>query len=274
MMCAWNELLEIIPRRLRQDVDRLGRCTLQELRLRLGAQPELTLTNGVCWLDGTCSREDIAFCIQSASAYSPWAAESIKNGYLTAPGGHRLGLCGLALYRAGQMTGLREITSVCIRVARDFPGIASDAPAEGSALILGAPGWGKTTLLRDLIRQRSRSQPVAVVDERGELFPNGFDTGMRTDVLRGCRKREGMEQVLKTMGPGCIALDEVTAEEDCEGLLRAAACGVTLLATAHASSLEEFYSRPLYHALARRRLFEWALVMGPDKRFIAERMGV
>lgn len=272
MMCAWDALLEILPQRMRQEVDNLGRCTLQELRLRQGAPPELVLKGTSRWLDMLCVREDITYCIQSASRYSPWAAESIKRGYVTAPGGHRIGLCGLALYRNGQMTGLREITSVCIRVARDFPGIAKSAPKEGSALIIGAPGRGKTTLLRDFIRRRSELQTIAVVDERSELFPEGFDTGKRTDILRNCRKREGLDQVLRTMGPECIALDEITEAEDCEGLIRAAGCGVDLLATAHAGSIDEFLNRPIYKPLAEKEIFQWILVLGPDKHFTLERM--
>lgn len=272
MMCAWDALLGILPQRMRQKVDEQGRYIMQEFRLRQGSPPELVLKEESRWMDCQCSREDIAFCIQAASRYSPWAAESVKKGYLTAPGGHRIGLCGLALYRNGQMTGLREITSLCIRVARDFPGIAKDAPMNGSVLILGAPGWGKTTLLRDLIRHRSQRETVAVVDERGELFPEGFDTGKRTDILRGCRKEEGLEQVLRTMGPECIALDEITATEDCNGLLRAAGCGVTLLATAHAGSLNEFLTRPVYKPLAEKNIFQWIILMHPDKSFTSERM--
>ena len=272
MMCAWDALLEILPLKMRKDVDALGHYTLQELRLRQGAPPELVLNGTSRYLDMTCCREDIGFCIQAASRYSPWAAESIRKGFLTAPGGHRIGLCGLALYRGGQMTGMREITSLCIRVARDYPGIASSAPMTGSVLILGAPGWGKTTLLRDLIRQRSRFVQVAVVDERGELFPQGFDIGNRTDILRGCRKEQGLEQVLKTMGPGCIALDEITAAQDCAGLIRAAGCGVCILATAHAADPEEFRSRPLYKPLVERNIFQHLLVMGPDKRYRCVRM--
>ena len=272
MMCAWDALLQIIPQRMRQSVDDLGRYRMQELRLRQGAPPELVLDGKSEWLDDICLREDIGFCIQAASRYSPWAAESIQRGFLTAPGGHRLGLCGLALYRNGYMTGMREITSICIRVARDYPGIAADVPETGSVLILGAPGWGKTTLLRDLIRQRSRFTQISVVDERGELFPNGFDTGIRTDILRGCHKEQGMEQVLKTMGPGCIALDEITAVEDCEGLIRASGCGVSILATAHASSLEEFKSRSIYKPIVDREIFQWLLVMHADKSYHAERM--
>ncbi len=271
MMCAWDKLMEIIPPRMREPVNRMGRDTMQEFRIRESFPPELVLQKSSHWLDDKCSREDIAFCLQSASRYSPWAADSLKKGYLTAPGGHRIGVCGQALYQKGQMMGIREPNSLCIRVARDFPGVGDRAPQEGSVLILGAPGWGKTTLLRDLIRQRSRTQAVAVVDERGELFPEGFDRGSRTDILRGCRKAEGVQQVLRTMGPACIAVDEITAGEDCAGLLQAVGCGVTLLATAHAASTEEFIRRQLYRSLADKGIFQWFLIMQPDKSYRAER---
>ena len=272
MMCAWDEFLNIVPPRFRERVDRLGRYTLQELRLRQGAPPELVLPGAARWLEEPCTREDIGYCIQSASRYSPWTAESIRRGFLTAPGGHRLGLCGLALYRGGVMTGLRDITSVCIRVARDFPGIAQDAPMTGSTLILGAPGWGKTTLLRDLVRQRSRYQTVSVVDERGELFPQGLNTGIRTDILRGCRKPEGLVMVLRTMTPGCIALDEITEPEDCLGVIQAANCGAELLATAHGVSVEEFCSKALYAPLVEKGIFRQILLLKQDKSFTMERM--
>ena len=124
MMCAWNALLGILPQRMREEVNELGRENLQELRLRQGAPPELSMPEKSIWLNTVCRKEDISCVIQSASRYSPWTAESMKQGYLTAPGGHRIGVCGLSIYRNGVLTGIREITSLCIRVARDFHGAA------------------------------------------------------------------------------------------------------------------------------------------------------
>ena len=145
MMCAWKQLLSVLPPRLRPEVDRLGKNALQELRLRLGMPPELVLSGESRWLGCCVSREDLNYCINAASRYSPWAAATTAQGYLTAPGGHRIGLCGEVVCKDGVVTGIREISSLCIRVARDFPGIAKRAAdAPGSILILGAPGWGKT----------------------------------------------------------------------------------------------------------------------------------
>ena len=147
-------------------------------------------------------------------------------------------------------------------------------------LILGPPGSGKTTLLRDLIRRISRMNrgSIAVVDERSEIFPmaNGtfrFDPGPDTDVLLGRRKRDGINQVLRAMGPRWIAVDEITAEEDCEALSRAAWCGVGLIATAHAGSVREFRARSVYAPLMCSGLFRSAVVLHPDRSYHTERMG-
>lgn len=274
MICAWKELLSILPQWLRQEADKTGRDDLQELRLRANALPELVLGSGIRWLSRAVTKDDLHFCINAASRYSPWNAVTAARGYITAPGGHRIGLCGEAVCHDGEMTGIREVSSLCIRVARDFPGIAKDLKCTGSILILGAPGWGKTTLLRDLIRRISDGgEHIAVVDERGELFPgSSFAQGRRTDILSGCAKAQGIDTVLRTMGPGCIAVDEITASQDCEALIRAGWCGVRLLATAHASSLRDFTNRPIYRPLVESMLFDTIIILRQDKTWRMERM--
>ena len=273
MRCAWKELLAILPPWLAAEVDRLARDSLQELRLRLNQPPELVLSGTSRWLSRTAGEADLRFVVNTASRYSPWAAQTMARGFLTAPGGHRIGVCGEAVVSGGEMTGIRTVTSLCVRVARDFPGIARNTPwGTGSVLLLGPPGSGKTTLLRDMIRKISETEPVAVVDERGELFPKGFCRGQRTDVLEGCSKKEGIEMALRTMGPGCIAVDEITAEVDCETLIQAAWCGVRLLATAHGSSAEDLRRRELYRPLWERRIFDHVLTLRRDKSWREERM--
>lgn len=276
MKCAWKELLAILPPWCRSDVDTLGRDTLQELRLRLNLPPELIRSNSAVKLKRMVAMEDLSYIVNTASRYSPWSAATVAQGYITAPGGHRIGLCGQAVVHEGNMTGLRQVTSLCIRIARDLPGIAGKLQNVGSVLIIGRPGSGKTTLLRDAIRQRSDTGggSIAVVDERGELFPmaTNFALGSRTDVLTGCSKEQGIDALLRTMGPATIAVDEITSERDCEALIKAGWCGVSLLATAHASCKEDLLARPVYKPLVKSHLFDTLVILRPDKSWMAERM--
>lgn len=273
MNCQWNALLGILPLWMRTDVDRLGKEAMQELRLRINAPPELTMASGSLFLTRKIRREDIDFTVNAASSFSPWAAATIAKGYLTAEGGHRIGLCGEAVCKGGSVTGIRQITSLNIRVARDFPDIGrAILSARGSVLILGAPGWGKTTLLRDMARQLSSRDCVAVVDQRGELFPEGISRGRRMDVLFGTPKDQGVDMVLRTMGPEWIALDEITAPEDSTAVLQAFGCGVRILASAHGTSLEDFRRRLVFQPLVRSGVFETAFILGADKSFRQERM--
>ena len=273
MNCAWNELLSILPLRMREQADVLGKQTARQIYLRRSQCPELVLADRPVFLEEAVTADDLNFVINTASRYSPWAAATVSRGYITAPGGHRIGICGDAVMKNGEITGIRNISSVCIRIARDFPGISRDlGKLSGSVLILGAPGWGKTTLLRDLIREKSKSgKYISVVDEREELFPSGLHRGPRTEVLTGCSKSDGIDMLLRTMGPEIIAMDEITAEEDCLALQKAAWCGVTLLATAHAASLADYLHRNVYAPLVRQNLFDTIVILHRDKSWHLER---
>ncbi len=76
--------------------------------------------------------------------------------------------------------------------------------------------------------------------------------------------------LLRTMGPQCIAVDEITAEKDCCALLHASFCGVQLLATAHAGSVSDLYRRPAYRMLTRQKLFDRVLLLRPGRHFTPE----
>ena len=273
MICAWKQLLSVLPPQIREQVDCTGRETMQALRLRLDAQPEMVTGAGSVWLKGTVKAEDLNYIVNSASRYSPWCASTMRYGYITAPGGHRIGICGDAVIHPDATGTFQRITSVCIRTARDYPGIADKIlDTWKSILIIGAPGWGKTTLLRDLARKIARDRVVCVVDEREELYPDGIQRGKRMDVLHGFPKPQGMDMVLRTMGPDYIAVDEITAEADCTGLIHAANCGVRLIATAHASSMQDLTRRELYQSLLERKIFQSVVLLRKDKTYSVERM--
>ncbi len=278
MTCAWKELMPILPLWLRDSVDKQYAHTARELRLRIGKPVQVKTGKGSTYLGKAVTMDDIKFVINVACRYSPWTAMGTKDGYITAPGGHRIGLCGEAAVSNGIMQEIRTVNALNIRVARDFPGIADGLEKlRGSILIIGRPGAGKTTLLRDLCRQLSETLTVSIVDERGELFPssNGkpcFDQGKSLDILSGCSKQQGIVTVLRTMGPEVIAVDEITQEDDCRALQQAGWCGVRLLATAHAGDRYDLFSRGVYKPLAASGLFDHLVILQPDQSYRVERM--
>ncbi len=280
MKCAWNAFISLLPVWMRQEVDRQGSTSLLELRLRLNEKPELVCLKKSVILKKEVTKDDLVFCINAASRYSPWSAATAAKGYITAQGGHRIGICGEVTVSKGIVTGIGLPTSLCLRVARDFPGIAADVcNGSGSILIIGSPGCGKTTFLRDCIRQISdtKNGSIAVVDERGELFPHihnemCFHPGKRTDVMTGCSKSQGIEMLLRCMGPQTIAVDEITAQQDCDALLHACWCGVRLLATAHAKDKHDLFSRVVYKPIIASQIFHTLIVLRQDKSWYTERM--
>lgn len=270
-------LLQVLPAQLRSQVDNYW-DDLQEVRLRLGRPIQLRLKDGQAWLKTQVTPEHLRYCVNVATQHSPWAAQTLQQGFVTCPQGHRLGFCGSVATDRGTIRSMPQVHSVCIRVCRQFLGVSAPLEiARGSILVIGRPGCGKTTFLRDVIRRLGNCDcaAVAVVDERRELFPcpEGkfcFDTGKATDVLCGVSKAEGIDMVLRTMGPTVIAVDEITRHDDCEALLRGAWCGVRLLATAHAGSRQELFTRPVYRPLLDSGVFDRLVVMGQDKTWQEE----
>ncbi len=278
MRCQWQELLNLLPIWLREPVDRQGKESMEELRLRLHMPPQMITAKGIICLDRCITADDLHFCLNAATKYSPWTSGSITQGFVTAAGGHRIGICGECVYDGNVLRNISPISSVCIRVAREYSGVSGNCyQIQGSILIIGRPGSGKTTFLRDLIRSISDNsrQSITVLDQRRELFPYSaghytFDRGIHTDILSGCDKKHGLEMAIRTMSPDTIAVDEITSEDDCKSLAAAAWCGVRLIATAHAGSKQELTERILYRSLLDSRIFQYLVVLHRDKTWHGE----
>jgi stage III sporulation protein AA len=168
---------------------------------------------------------------------------------------------------------LRHISFINIRLAHEVIGCGNQVLPyiiQGKSihhtLIISPPRCGKTTLLRDLIRQLSnggKSCPgmnVGVVDERSELgacyqgSPQN-DLGCRTDVLDCCPKKEGMMMLVRSMSPEIIAVDEIGSGEDMQALEYVMNCGVKILATIHGNSIEEIRRKPVMGRLVEEKVF-------------------
>ena len=286
-----------LPPRLRQQVlERpiAERRHIEEVRLRLGQPLSLILPQTEVVLKGPpVTAQELDTLLELASRASVHTVmEQIRRGYLTVAGGHRIGLCGTAVMRDGEIYTLRRLSSASIRVARECTGVSAELLPNlmtegtlGSVLILAPPGLGKTTLLRDLIRAVSSGEGTAplrvgVADERGELaalwdgVPQ-LEMGSRTDVLEGCPKAQGLMMLLRAMNPQVLAMDEITAPEDVSALVQAAGCGATLLATAHGAGQEDLRRRPLYRTMIEARVFSHLVTIervGGERRYAVERL--
>ena len=208
----------------------------------------------------TVSREEVQEIFRLLLDGSVYAAEeNIKSGYITAEGGHRVGICGSTVLSDGKISTIKDISYLNIRVAKEVRGSAdllfTDIFKNGAenCLIISPPGGGKTTLLRDICRVLGGSErfscKLGIADERGEIAASYLgvpqnDVGSRTCVMDGCPKAQAMDMLLRGMGVDTVVTDEIGSTEDEEAVRRLLRCGVKVIATMHAGNTAE----------ARRRL--------------------
>lgn len=293
-----NTILQLFPLDRRDFWRQTASCqeNIQEIRLRAGRPVvihkdggELYLTESGTFTDNLAQAHlaepgELEGLLQHICHYSIYAfEEELRQGYITVSGGHRVGVSGQAVPGAGgQLHTIKNIAFINIRIAHQVKGagdgVLSRLYRDGelkSTLILSPPGCGKTTLLRDLIRQISdgnrfsAGMTVGVVDERSEIAGSFCgkpqnDVGMRTDVLDACPKALGMMMLLRSMSPKVICIDELGSREELEALKCAAACGCRILATAHGESVEDAGRRFGQEQAALEHLFQTFLLMGRE----------
>ncbi len=300
-----EQVIRLFPQRLRnllQKADTL-RFPAEELRLRIG-QPLLMRAWGKewwlagreqCWEAATghagqevyrVSEEDIRDTLEFMSRYSLYAYhEELRQGFLTISGGHRIGVAGQVVVEGGRVKNILYASFLNVRIAREVLGCGDDVMPwiyeKGeicSTLIISPPRCGKTTLLRDLIRQvsngweckenrqRAKGITVGVVDERSELgacchgYPQN-DLGIRTDVLDACPKAEGMMMLIRSMAPQVVAVDEIGSIQDLEAIRYGKNCGCKLLATIHGQSLEDLQKKPVLREFIQEGTFQRFVIL-------------
>ncbi|MDO5784559.1 MAG: stage III sporulation protein AB [Eubacteriales bacterium] len=273
-----------LPVQLRSILEQLTRPEQQcceEIRLRIGQPLTVTLHGRERTLTGKAlTSAELEDTLGRATEYSMHTfADSLRQGFVTVHGGHRIGVCGQTAVQDGNILSFRHISSLNIRVARQITGAADQALLaqlrEGdmlhSALFLSPPGRGKTTLLRDISRQLSDGGVrVSLADERSELAAlyHGapqLDIGRHTDAIDGCPKAQAAMMLVKTMSPQLLVLDEITAETDVRAVEYAAHCGTAVLASAHAWDMDDFRQRPLYSRLLDTGIFSRIFCIEQDR---------
>ena len=254
---------------------------LQEIRLRIGKPLIIVSDNIEFVLHKIIEKEELMEILEYVSNYSLYAFENeLKQGFITIEGGHRVGMTGQVQIEEGEVKNIKHISSMNIRISHEvlncadviFPYITEDKQI-CNTLIISPPRCGKTTMLRDLIRQVSdgnrwvRGCTVGVVDERSELggcylgVPQN-KLGIRTDILDCCPKSKGMLMLVRSMAPQVIAVDEIGSAEDIHALEYAMHCGCKMLATVHGTSMEEIRKKPILDELIKRHKFERYVVLG------------
>lgn len=244
---------------------------LSEIRLRtdkpivvfVKGQPYYINEKGLCCDINSamyCSQDMIADIVYKASDYSIYSvSEQIKNGYITMSNGVRIGLCGNVIEENGQVKTITNWTSLNIRIPHMIKNISLcafddivDETGIHNTLVVSPPGAGKTTFLRDFLLQLSEHNyclNVCVIDERGEIaggVDSKLDIGNFCDVISFCSKKVGFIQSIRAMNPGLIVTDELADKEDAKCLIDAMNCGVKVIATAHASSMEELRRKDFF----------------------------
>lgn len=241
---------ELLPRRIANALNIFPhRHTLTEIRMRVGLPVYVGSLDGYELLSPTVvTREEINGVISSATGHSLYRhEEELRRGYLSYKGGMRIGVTGECVSEDNGVYALSHITSLCIRIPREIKTAAGklklDLSKPQSIVIIGGVGSGKTTLIRDVLRQLSDSgNNCLLIDERREIsgMANGIcslDVGKRTDVLTGVDKNTAYEMVLRSMRPDIVFSDEIYSDVEIECLKSAVYQGIKFAVTIHGSDL-------------------------------------
>ena len=233
------------------------------------------------------TREDIEQTFQIICKYSIHTfIDDITKGFITLRGGHRIGIVGKTIVEDGRVKNIKHISSLNIRVSREIIGcsekilehIIKNDNEVNNTLIISPPQCGKTTLLRDIVRNLSNGNKrygfngtkVALIDERNEIsgaylgVPQ-MDVGIRTDIIETCPKDIGIMMLLRSMSPNVIVTDEIGSESEIKSLYTALNGGVSLITTVHGDSIEDIQSRKELSRLLDKELFKKVIILSARK---------
>lgn len=278
------EILRLLPENMKQAVMQkiAARWSqLEEIRLRLNRPIELNFHKQIEWINEIIFTEkDSIYVLNQLSEHSLYRLEDeLREGYITVTGGHRVGLAGEVTTVNGKIKQLQHITFFNIRIAREIKQIAApiisyikNDNSYYNTLIIGPPQTGKTTIIRDIARligdrkDHYNPQKVGIIDERSEIAAsiNGVpqhNVGLRTDVMDACPKVAGMMMMIRSMSPDVLVVDEIGKEDDVNALMEAVFAGVTIICTAHGSSMEELKRRPSMRPLFENYVFGRMIIL-------------
>lgn len=273
-----KDIFKILPERIVHSISKLPseiKENIQEIRLRTNRPVALTCESVTYYLTDKSftadlfnnlnyikvSKIEITETFTKACTYSVYnRQQEISNGFITINGGHRMGISGTGVYSKGDLVNVKDITSLNIRIAREFIGCSRNLLEQlnnnfGSILICGKPCSGKTTLIRDLARELSLNygKKVCVIDSRNEI--SSTYRGELTKDLGNCdvysmyKKTDAIEHSVRNMAPDYVVCDEIVTEEEVKAISYGLNSGVNFIATIHSSSPFELKNKVIFKAL-------------------------
>ncbi len=273
-----NEIKNILPEHILKEIQNVGSSNaITEIRLRVGKRGIVITSNVEVFLSSVITLKDLLDILVKVSKNSIYAIQNdINNGFVVVPGGHRIGICGEVVLENAKIKNIKNINSMNIRIARQMIGCADkimpyiiNNKVFENTLIVSPPGCGKTTILRDTVRQLSNGvksenflgKNVGLVDERGEIacVSQGIanlDVGIRTDVMSNCPKNIGMQMLVRSMGVSIIATDEIGAIDDIDAIKYAVCSGVSLIFTMHGNDLRDIEKKEQMSSLFKDEVFK------------------
>lgn len=290
-MLGLEIVLEYLPYTIRKVIEENMYDNIEEIRLRTSKPLSLKIGQEIKILEYQVTQEDVLRAFEKVCENSVYSyRRQICDGYITIRGGNRVGIVGSAVIDNGQTININYISSLNFRIARQKIGCSNQIIEDlingqtiYNTLIISPPGCGKTTILRDIIRNISngirvigfKGNNVGVVDERGEIaamykgIPQN-DIGIRTDVIDNMPKPEAMRMLVRSMSPDVIACDEIGSLEDVKAIDYAMCSGVKGIFTSHGKDIEEINRNPELSKLLNKHIFERIVILNPQKRGEAE----
>lgn len=262
---------------------------IEEIRLRANKPLCIKTSKGTEVIEYIVSQQEILQTFEKICENSVYSyRKQICDGYITIRGGNRVGIVGSAVVDNGQVININYISSLNFRIAREKLGCSNKIIEDivnieqntiYNTLIISPPGCGKTTLLRDIIRNISngindlnfKGKTVGIVDERGEIaaiykgIPQN-DIGIRSDVIDNMPKPEAMRILVRSMSPDVVACDEIGSMEDVKAIDYAMCSGVKGIFTAHGKDIEEVNKNSEISKLLQKKVFERIIKLNPQKR--------
>lgn len=278
--------LNFLPQQLRKAVGYLNQNFLSEIRIRKG-QPVIIEYFGEYqyindfghsrWEKGAIIVDDVQEVLNAAMHSSVYAySEQLKRGFISADGGIRIGVCGEYVTESGKINAVRGVTSLNIRIPHCVDGCGKNVleltqkESLHSTLLFSRPGFGKTTMLRDIAKTLGGKYNVLVFDERCEISAidsngRGYNLGVRCDIIRGGDKLSAFPNAIRAMKPQIIVTDELYGDDDFAAVSYAADCGIAVFASTHVTDRSKLKEKPFDYFVELKGIGKEQIVY--DKNF-------